>query len=145
MSAARGDHLVQPAGCRAMTTLERACRRVRLLPRHGAIVFTMIAAAALRAVVLVAYRPAFAFPDTVDYLNSASTRRPSSTRPYGYSAFLQVLSLTGSVNAVVIIQHVLGLALVLGGYLLLVHRGVSRLVSCLAVLPLAFDAYILNI
>lgn len=102
---------------------------------------------ALRWLFTVAYRPAFWFHgDSGQYIDLAVNRpfAPHPTRPLGYVALVRWLSPTRTLSTVVRVQHVLGLLLAVAVYALLLRRGVSRRVACLATVPLLFDSLVLT-
>src|SRR3954471_1971321 len=77
---------------------------------HWPFLVLLAAGAALRLIVMLAYRPALEFvQDSFGYLGAAKSLSPDVVRPVGYSFFLRVLSLTGNVSSVPVAQHILGL------------------------------------
>jgi hypothetical protein len=113
----------------------------RLLRRHWVLALLLALGAVLRVLVLIGYDPGFWYVgDSGTYLGLAYVHQPSVSRPYGYSLFLDLLLGLHSIRAIIVIQHVMGLALAALGYAFLQRRGVSRLVATLAVTPLLFDA-----
>jgi hypothetical protein len=122
-----------------------AVRLPRLARRHAGLLVLLAAAAAARAVVTVAYATALWFPDSGTYVDRAATLQTAVDRPWGYSAFLFVLEKFLSFRGIAITQHVLGLVVIVLVYGLLQRRGVSRWASLLAVVPLGFDAFLLDI
>jgi hypothetical protein len=120
-------------------------RLVRLARRHAALLVLLVLAAAARAVVTLAYATALWFPDSATYVSGSQTMRLAVDRPWGYSAFLRFLDHFVSFRSVVAVQHLLGLLVVVLLYALLQRRGVSRWASVLAVVPVALDAYVLDI
>jgi hypothetical protein len=112
-----------------------------LLRRHWVLVLLVVAGGLLRLLVILAYNPALWYQnDSQSYLQLAYSHDPGTVRPYGYSFFLSLLLDLHSVRRIIVIQHVIGLAMIVAGYVFLQRRGVSRLVSALAVTPLLFDA-----
>jgi hypothetical protein len=105
----------------------------------------LAAGAALRGVVLFAYQPFFWVPTSAGYLAAADSVSPSEAHPWGYSAFLWLTGHGLSHRDVVVAQH--GLLLVLAGvlYAFLVHRGVARWLSALAIVPLSLSPLLVNI
>jgi hypothetical protein len=90
---------------------------------------------------MIEYRPAFGyFFDTGTYLIAAARLVPDQTWPFGYSAFLRLLSPTGKTAVVPLAQHALGLLLALAIYTLLVRRGLSRRISVVAAAPVVLDS-----
>jgi 4-amino-4-deoxy-L-arabinose transferase-like glycosyltransferase len=122
-----------------------AARALRLARRHAAFLVVLVLAAVARGYVTAAYSTALWFPDSGTYVDRAEWVEPAVDRPWGYSAFLAVLDPVTTFREVAIVQHVLGLAVVVLVYALLQRRGVPRWLSVLAVLPLGFDAYLLDI
>ncbi|WNV77253.1 phospholipid carrier-dependent glycosyltransferase [Geodermatophilus sp. DSM 44513] len=118
---------------------------LRLARRHVLLLVLVVLATVARVYVTAAYSTALWFPDSGTYVERATSLDPAVDRPFGYSAFLAVLDRLVVFRYVAVAQHVLGLAMVVLVYTLLQRRGVSRRVSLLAVVPLAFDAYLLNI
>ena len=120
-------------------------RTLRLARRHLALLVVLALAAVARGYVTAAYSTALWFPDSGTYVDRAASLEPAVDRPWGYSAFLALLDPVTLFRDVAVIQHVLGLVMIVLVYALLQRRGVSRWVSVLVVLPLAFDAYLLDI
>ncbi|MEV4759476.1 hypothetical protein AB0J86_30890 [Micromonospora sp. NPDC049559] len=113
----------------------------RLLRQHWALVLLLLGGLVLRALVMLAYRPAFWYQgDSQSYLVLAYRMEPGTIRPYGYSLFLDLFLAFHSVALITAVQHLMGLAVAVAAYALLRRRDVSRLISALAVAPLVFDA-----
>ncbi|MGI8697348.1 MAG: hypothetical protein ACR2JQ_12015, partial [Mycobacteriales bacterium] len=112
----------------------------RALRTHWVITAVIAGGLALRVLVLIAYRPALElFGDSYSYLGSGIT--PDAAHPIGYPVLLRVLSVTGSLAAVVGVQHLLMIAAAIAGYLLLVRLGVRTWLAGLSAAPMMFDAY----
>jgi hypothetical protein len=108
--------------------------------RHALFLGEVLLGVVARAVVMVAYRPAMVFPDTAGYLARAQDLRLSVYRPSGYSLALRLVrTMTDSLTAVALLQHLLGVALAVACYAFLVRRGVPRWGASLATLPLLLD------
>jgi hypothetical protein len=120
----------------------RRALAVRLRP-HWPLAVLLLAGAALRATALVAIYPGTWFSDSNGYISSAATGRLSTTRVDGYALLVAPFHALGSAGALIVLQHVLGLAIVVALYALLVRRGVPRLVALLGVAPAALDAYLI--
>jgi hypothetical protein len=105
-----------------------------LLRRHWLISVLLLAGLLLRAASALAYRPALIYVDTLKYLYGASP----SADPLGYRAVLEAI---GSLSAVALLQHLLGLAMAAGIYAVLLRRGAARWLAALAAAPLLLDAY----
>ena len=114
--------------------------------RHWVFALLMAAGLTLRVLVSFAYQPALEFyGDSYGYLSNASNLVPGPDHPAGYSIFLRFLSWSGSLAAVTIVQHLLGLAIALVLYILLLRLGLPRWGAGLAVAPVLLDAYQLDI
>jgi hypothetical protein len=91
---------------------------------------------ALRLVAQLSYRPALFYIDTVRYLYNSG-----GNDPVGYRLPLKLLLIVGNFDLVAAVQHLLGLAMALAIYLVLVRRGTARWLGALAVVPVLLDAY----
>jgi hypothetical protein len=92
-------------------------------------------AAVPRVIVAVAYRPALFFPDSWNYIAHAyGSTHFGGIRTVGYSLALDALSwFTGrSLLAATTLQHLVGIAIGLIVYALLIRRGVPRMLATLA-------------
>jgi hypothetical protein len=111
-----------------------------------AFIVTLAAAAILRIVAMVAYRPALWFNDSFDYLRIALAPSPDPVRPAGYGFLLWALRPFHSFALVVALQHLMGLAIAVMIYALVHHRYTRpRWAAVLATLPVLFDAYQLEL
>ncbi|HEY2287286.1 MAG TPA: hypothetical protein VGH88_16230 [Streptosporangiaceae bacterium] len=90
----------------------------------------------LRVLAELAYRPALFYIDTNRYLYDAQ-----GNDPVGYKGLLKAVLLVGNFDAVAAVQHVLGLAMAVVIYLLLLRRGVARWLAALAMAPVLLDGY----
>jgi len=114
--------------------------------RHRLFSALLVAAAALRVVVQVSYRPALLFyGDSIAYLANAAHLSPESIRPAGYPAFLRAVLAVHDLAVVPALQHVFGL--VTGGlvYALVRRLGGGAVAGSIAAAPVLFDAYDLNL
>ena len=103
----------------------------RVLRQHWPLLMVAGCAAALRAVVLLAYRPALIFPDSERYLEYAwrfvnGHWSPDWLRTSGYSLLLIPAVLTRNLVVVAVVQHLLGLATAVLIYAALLHFGARR-------------------
>ncbi len=109
----------------------------QVLRQHWLAAFLLALGIALRAITMAAYHPALLYVDSVKYLYGAW---PGSD-PIGYSVLLKTVLLAGDLGLVVFLQHLLGLAIAVILYILLLRKGVNRWLSALAVAPVLLDAY----
>jgi len=104
--------------------------------RHWPALILLAAGLVLRVAAELAYRPALFFVDSVRYLYNAE-----GMDPVGYKAPLRALLFIGNFDTVTAAQHLLGLAMAVVIYLLLIRRGVNRWLAALAIAPVLLDAY----
>jgi len=133
----------QPAAGRRTSSTGRSLGA--FLRRHGALVALVVVAAALRALAVAAIYPGIWFSDTNSYVHAAATGTVSAIRTTGYSLFVAPFYHAHSAGALIVAQHLIGLAIIVVLYAWLVRRGVSRWVAVLAVVPAALDAYLVDI
>jgi hypothetical protein len=92
----------------------------------------------LRVLTEIAYHPAIIYIDTLKYLYDAW---PGSD-PVGYKVPLKlILFVTGSLSMVQAVQHLLGIAIAVTLYVVLIRRGAPRWLGALAIAPVLLDAY----
>ena len=107
-----------------------------LARRHWLALLLLAARLVLRVLVQFAYRPALFYIDTSRYLYDAQGMDPA-----GDKGPLRAILLVANFGAVAAVQHLLGLAMAVVIYLLLVRRGVARWLAALAIAPVLLDAY----
>jgi hypothetical protein len=112
-------------------------RAARLLGRHWLLVVLLAAGLALRIAAQIAYQPALIYVDTLKYLYGASP----GADPLGYTLVLRTILVIGSLSLVALAQHVLGLAVAVALYAVLLRRGAYRWLAAVAVAPVLLDAY----
>ena len=112
-------------------------RAARLLGRHWLLVVLLAAGLALRIAVQIAYQPALIYVDTLKYLYGASP----GADPLGYTLVLRAILVFGNLSLVALVQHLLGLAMAVGLYAVLLRRGTNRWLAAVAVAPVLLDAY----
>jgi hypothetical protein len=112
-------------------------RAAAALRRHWLVTVLLAAGLVLRMLALAAYHPALIYVDTLKYLYGAS---PGS-EPLGYTALLRLMLLPGDLGTVAVIQHLLGLAMAVALYAVLLRRDVARWLAALAAAPVLLDAY----
>jgi hypothetical protein len=99
----------------------------------------------LRLLALLAYRPALLFPDSIAYLANSRHLVPELARPMGYPLFLAALPLHHDLALVPALQHLMGLAIGVGIYAVLLRLGVPRWAAALAAAPALLDAYVIDL
>lgn len=131
----------------ALPSLQTALRRIAaILRRHWLIAAFLVVAVGLRIVVAIAYWPALElYTDSSDYISLAHAVRPGTWHPAGYPLFLVPLSLTGQLAVVVVAQHLMGIALGLLAYGLVLRLGARRWLAALAALPVLLDGFELSL
>ncbi len=124
---------------RRLTALAR--RTPALAREHWLLALLLAAGLVLRVLAQVAYRPALFYIDSAKYLFGAY---PGNDPP-GYQILIKPVLDVADPSLVAAIQHVLGLAMAVVIYAVLVRRGVPRWLSALATAPVLLDAYQLQI
>src|SRR5690242_7813281 len=115
-------------------------RPVRLRRADLPFVVLLLAAAALRALVMVAYRPMLLFSDSFGYLKHTHTLHFSVIRPAGYLIFVwPEVNLLHSQAAIGVVQDLLGLGIAVACYAFALRRGLPRWVAVLVTVPVLFD------
>ena len=137
---------VQPGQAPRPATARWPVARVTRLPaprvpagalrRHWLAIVLLAAGLVLRVLTQLAYRPALFYIDSERYLYNAD-----GMDPVGYKGPLKAILFVGNFDAVAAVQHLLGLAMAVLLYLLLLRRGVSRWLAALAIAPILLDAY----
>jgi hypothetical protein len=122
------------AGRTGRPWLRRVAMAVR---RHWLVAALLAAGLVLRVLALAAYHPALIYVDTLKYLYGAS---PGS-EPLGYTVLLRLMLLPGDLGTVAVVQHLLGPAMAVTLYAVLLRRGAGRWLAALAVAPVLLDAY----
>jgi hypothetical protein len=119
---------------------DRVPRLAAALRRNWLAALLVTAGLVLRVLVQLAYRPALFYQDTTRYLYQAH-----GNDPVGYRLPLRAILLAGNLDTVAIFQHLLGLAMAVALYCLLLRRGVARWLAALAIAPVLLDAYQLQL
>ena len=108
-----------------------------VLGRHWLAALLLVAGTVLRVITQMAYHPAILYVDSLKYLYDAWL----GSDPLGYKVLLNGVLFVGDLGTVVAVQHLLGLAMAVGLYVLLLRRGVNRWLAALAIAPVLLDAY----
>ena len=136
------------ASGRAGSRLDRAVWAVTdAARRHWVLGLLLAAGLALRAVAQVGYEPALLFIDSRKYIfgTDFNTTYWGSFDPLGYTLLvLRPVLMVADLAFVALLQHVLGIAMAVALYALMLRRGVTRWLAALAVAPVLLDAYQLN-
>src|SRR5260370_16589222 len=111
------------------------------LRRRGLITALVLAGLVLRVLSLIASRHAVLYIDTLKSLYNAWP----GADPLGYSGPLKAILLVGNLETVAAVQHLVGLAMGVAIYAVLVRRGTTRWLAALAAAPALLDAYELQI
>ncbi|MFI6291370.1 hypothetical protein ACIBEJ_07260 [Nonomuraea sp. NPDC050790] len=121
--------------------------RARALAGHRAFAALLTAAAALRVVTMLGYRPPRLYwYDSFTYLDTAAHLAPSAAfHPIGYPLLLRALMPFHSVELVAAVQHTLGLGIGLMIYAVLRRRSVPGWAATLAAAPVLLDASFLRL
>jgi hypothetical protein len=106
------------------------------LRRHWLLAVLLTAGTGLRVVTQIAYRPALFYIDSYKYLTGSAGNDPE-----GYRFLLAPILWAGNLAVVPAFQHLLGLAMGLAIYTVLVRRGAPRWAGALAAAPILLDAY----
>jgi hypothetical protein len=112
--------------------------------RHSLFFVVLALALGLRVAVQVAYPHAFFFNDSLGYVRQSELWQPGQFHPPGYAVLLKPL-VPGPLYRVALLQHLLGLGLVVAGYVFLIRRGVRPWIAALAVTPVAIDGLELDL
>ncbi|MGO9501540.1 MAG: hypothetical protein ACLPUO_08175 [Streptosporangiaceae bacterium] len=108
-----------------------------LARKHWIAALLLTAGLVLRILAMVAYRPALLYVDTLKYLYHAW----AGSDPVGYKVPLKIILAVGNLTTVVGVQHLLGLAMAVALYAVLIRRGTARWLAALAIAPVLLDAY----
>jgi hypothetical protein len=134
-----------PAEDRQTDTLARPSP-VDLIRKHPLFLIAFVGGLTLRAVTVATYTPILLLQsDAYVYLRKAVDLEPAAFRPIGYSFFLRPFIEISELRLVGIVQHLMGLAIAVGIYLLVRSWGGGQFVGTLASLPIFFDSYQLDI
>jgi hypothetical protein len=107
-----------------------------LLRQHWLAAALLAAGLALRVLSQLAYRPALFYIDSVKYIYDSQGNDPE-----GYKAPLRAILFVANFNTVAAVQHLLGLAMAVVIYVLVLRRGASGWLAALAMAPVLLDGY----
>ncbi len=114
--------------------------------RHRLFCSVLAVSVVLRLIVMIGYKPAILIrQDSYDYMWDAVHLTPDPVRPDGYAFFLALLRPFHSLALIVGLQHLMGLAIAVMVYALLINRGVPSWGATLAAAPVLFDPRELNL
>ena len=125
------------------TTLQ--ARLIRPVVAHWPFGLVVLAAIAVRIVVILGYPPILWFSDSYNYLYDAVTNVPDQVRPNGYPFFLKLLLPLHSYSPIALLQAAMGVLMGVAIYALLRRRGLPWWGATLPALPVLFDAYELHL
>jgi hypothetical protein len=108
-----------------------------LARQHWLATALLAAGLGLRVIAQFAYGPALLYIDSVKYLYGAWP----GADPLGYDVPLKLILAVGDLSAVEVVQHLLGLAMGVTLYVVLLRRGVPRWLAALSMAPILLDAY----
>jgi hypothetical protein len=108
-----------------------------VLRYHWLASILIAAGVALRVLAQMAYHPAIIYIDTLKYLYGSW---PGSD-PIGYKVPLKLILFVGDLGTVEVVQHLLGIAIAVTLYVVMLRRGLPRWLSALAIAPVLLDAY----
>ena len=111
---------------------------IRTLRRHWALALLLTAGLMLRVMTQLAYQPALIYIDSKKYV----TNEWEGADPVGYTLLLlRPVLWFGNLMTVTVLQHLLGLAMAVTIYVLLLRFGAPRWGAALATAPVLLDAY----
>ena len=121
-----------------LTVLRLVLTVLRRARQHWLLTTLLVAGVALRVITQVAYRPALLYIDSPKYLITGLQKYD----PQGYRVLVaQPLGWIGNLAVVAGFQHLLGLAMAVTVYVVLLRRGAPRWAAALAAAPVLLDAY----
>jgi hypothetical protein len=120
-------------------------RLARPAVTHWQFSIVLLAAIAVRIIVILGYPPILWFNDSYNYLYDAVTHKPDAVRPNGYPFLLDLLLPLHSAYPVAVLQAAMGVVTGLAIYALLRQRGLPWWGAALPTLPVLFDSYELHL
>jgi hypothetical protein len=120
-------------------------RLARPAVTHWQFSIVVLAAIAVRIVVIVGYPPIMWFNDSYNYAYDAVMHIPDEIRPNGYPFLLDLLLPLHSLYPLAVLQAAMGVVLGVVIYALLRRRGLPWWGAALPTLPVLFDSYELHL
>lgn len=116
----------------------RLARRSGALARgHWLATILLAIGLVLRVLVQIAYSPAIIYIDSLKYVYNAWP----GADPVAYKIPLRVILSVGDLSTVALAQHLLGMAMAVTLYAVLIRRGAARWLGALAMAPVLLDGY----
>jgi len=110
--------------------------------RHGPFLLALAGGAFLRWTAVRAYPHGLWFTgDSYFYMGYALHPRPSASKTLGYSLMLRLMEPLHSLTAVVVVQHLMGLAVAVMVYMVLCRLRLPAWAAAVVTLPILYDAY----
>ena len=144
-NATTGSDRIVPGQPAAQERSPQLARLVRPASTHWQFTVVVLAAIAMRVIVVLGYPPILWFNDSYNYVQDAVTHVPDNIRPNGYPFFLDLLLPLHSLYAVSLLQAAMGVGIGVAIYALLRHRGLPWWGAILPTLPVLFDSYELHL
>ena len=120
-------------------------RIARFGRRHALFGAVLLAATAVRVLAMLGFRGPMLYPDSTSYVRDTVRLAPGVIRPSGYPLLLKLLEPFHSLVLVVGLQHLMGLAIGIVGYALLIRVGLPAWGATLAMVPVLLSAYAIQI
>jgi hypothetical protein len=120
-------------------------RIIRPAVIHWQFGLVVLAAIAVRIVVILGYPPILWFNDSYNYILDAATHIPDQVRPNGYPFLLDLLLPLHSDYSIALLQAAMGVGIGVAIYAVLRRRGLPWWGAALPALPVLFDSYELHI
>jgi hypothetical protein len=132
----------QPGTLAGQTTTRRTAGGIALaglgvLRRHWLASIVIAAGLVLRVLAQMAYHPAIIYIDSLKYLYGAWP----GADPVAYKIPLRLILLFGDLGTVTLVQHLLGIAIAVTIYVVMLRRGAPRWLGALAIAPVLLDGY----
>ena len=150
-AAGRRGEKSRDAAPAPLSALARGWKRAALglgaaVRRHPYLSVALAAGVALRLIVSLAFQPALMFhADSYAYMKVAEKLLPGQYRPSLYGLFLRLAFPFHSLWPITVLQHLMGLGVAIGIYVLLRRLGVGVAGAVIAAVPILLDAYQLNV